>query len=51
MLVTPAVQITEVEGSLSRPPWAKIRDPSLKITKAKRAGNMAPVVEYLPSKC
>jgi hypothetical protein len=34
----------------SYPAWAKKRDPSSKITRAKRAGNVVQVVERLPSK-
>jgi hypothetical protein len=43
-------------GSLSRRtavqgwPWTKTREPISKITKAKRAGGIAQVIEFLPSK-
>jgi hypothetical protein len=38
------------EGQWFRLAWAKKRDPTSKITKAKRAGDRAQVVEHLPCK-
>jgi hypothetical protein len=35
----------------SRPSWTKSRVPAQEITKSKKAGDMAQVVEHLNSKC
>jgi hypothetical protein len=41
----------KIGGLWPRSAWAKKRDPISKLTRAKRAGIMAQVVQYLPGKC
>jgi hypothetical protein len=49
--VIPATAENHKIGLQLRLAWTEKQDPILKITRAKRAGGVAQVVEYLPTKC